>query len=105
MTLSSSAGPTEEPIDVSLLSGFAFACRPDCGLCCFTSPRVDAEDAERLRAVAPDARIVPRGRERCVAARPDGGACQFLTQLRCRVHEVRPAPCREFPISVHVGLR
>lgn len=94
-----------DPIDVSLLSGFVFACRPDCGLCCFTSPRLDVGDSERLRVVAPEARIVGRGGERCIAARPDGGACQFLSQLRCRVHPARPAPCREFPVSVHVGLR
>lgn len=43
--------------------------------------------------------------ERCVAARPEGGACQFLRELRCTVHDARPAPCREFPVVVHVGTR
>ncbi|MGA7477277.1 MAG: YkgJ family cysteine cluster protein [Thermoplasmata archaeon] len=101
-------GPTERPvpeIDVALLSGFGFSCRPDCGLCCFASPRLDRDDETRLRAAAPKARVVLEGGERCVAARPDGGACQFLDHLRCAVHAARPAPCREFPVSVHIGTR
>ncbi|MGA8711006.1 MAG: YkgJ family cysteine cluster protein [Thermoplasmata archaeon] len=90
-------------VDLSLLSGFEFACLPGCGLCCFTSPRLDPEDAARLESVAPDALLVDAGSERRLAARPEGGACQFLTDLRCGIHLARPAPCREFPISVHVG--
>lgn len=92
-------------LDITLLSGFEFACLSGCGLCCFASPRLDGEDATRLRAVAPHARVVSEGGERRLATRPDGGACQFLFGLRCRVHEARPAPCREFPISVHIGTR
>jgi Fe-S-cluster containining protein len=92
-------------LDVSLLSGFAFSCLPGCGLCCFTSPRLDSEDEIRLRARAPRALIVIEEGERRIAARPDGGACQFLTDLRCGAHDARPAPCREFPISVHIGAR
>jgi len=92
-------------LDVSLLSGFRFGCLPGCGLCCFTSPRLDREDGTLLAAVAPEALLVQEGRERRLAARPDGGACQFLREMRCGVHRARPAPCREFPISVHVGTR
>jgi len=92
-------------IDVALLSGFGFSCLPDCGLCCFTSPRLDRDDETRLHAVSPQARIALEGRETCLAARPEGGACQFLDHLRCAVHAARPAPCREFPVSVHIGTR
>jgi len=92
-------------IDVSLLSGFGFTCRPDCGLCCFASPRLDPLDEQRLRAVAPDVRVEREDGERCIASRPEGGACQFLHELRCRVHSARPAPCREYPVSVHIGTR
>ncbi len=92
-------------VDVSLLSGFGFSCLPGCGLCCFASPRLDRDDESRLRTAAPRVRVVLEGGERCVAARPDGGACQFLDHLRCTVHAVRPAPCREFPVSVHIGTR
>jgi Fe-S-cluster containining protein len=101
-------GPTERPapeVDVSLLSGFDFSCLPDCGLCCYASPRLDRDDEVRLCAAAPKVSIVLEGGERCVAARPDGGACQFLEDLRCGVHAARPAPCREFPVSVHIGTR
>ena len=92
-------------LDTSLLEGFRFSCRPECGLCCFTSPRLMGEDERRLRHVAPAVPIISRDGERCVAARPDGGACQLLREFRCAHHAARPAPCREFPVSVHVGAR
>ncbi len=97
--------PSTPELDVTLLSGFSFACLPGCGLCCFTSPRLDRDDEPRIRAAAPDVSVVFLEGERRLAARPDGGACQFLNDLRCGVHDARPALCREFPISVHVGSR
>lgn len=99
----SESAPTE--LDLTLLSGFSFACLPGCGLCCFTSPRLDRDDEPRIRALAPEVSILSVDKERRLAARPDGGACQFLNDLRCGVHRARPAPCREFPISVHAGIR
>lgn len=92
-------------IDVTLLRGVSFQCLPGCGLCCFASPRLSRKDEAELRQVSPVLRIHIEEGERRLAARPDGGACQFLTDLRCRVHDRRPAPCREFPILVHVGTR
>ncbi|HTT15724.1 MAG TPA: YkgJ family cysteine cluster protein, partial [Thermoplasmata archaeon] len=92
-------------LDVALVQGFSFACRPDCGLCCFASPRISPGEQHALRVVAPQATFVGRGRDRYLSARPDGGACQFLANLRCGVHAQRPAPCREFPITVHLGER
>ncbi len=92
-------------LDTALLDGFAFACRPDCGLCCFASPRITPRERDRLRESTAQVEIVGRGRDLFLASRPDGGACQFLRSRRCGVHALRPAPCREFPISVHVGTR
>lgn len=40
-----------------------------------------------------------------IASRPNGGACWFLQNEKCRAHSVRPATCREFPLVVHVGPR
>ena len=92
-------------LDTALLDGFAFTCRPDCGLCCFASPRITPRERDRLRASVADVEIDGRGRDLFLASRPDGGACQFLRSARCGVHALRPAPCREFPITVHVGER
>lgn len=100
-----SSGPSSPSVDVALLSGFGFSCLPGCGLCCFASPRLDGNDEALLRASAPQALVVIGDGERRIAARPGGGACQFLTNLKCGVHSARPAPCREFPISVHIGAR
>jgi len=98
-------GTNVSGIDTTLLEGFSFDCRPDCGLCCFASPRLDRADEDRLRAVVPTARLVMVGGERCIGARENGGACQFLVARRCGVHSARPAPCREYPVLVHVGAR
>ena len=98
------AGPTPA-LDVSLLAGFHYACRPDCGLCCFAEPRVTPRERTQLLSIAPTLGFVERGREECIAARPEGGACGLLRNLRCGGHPARPSPCREFPISVHLGER
>jgi Fe-S-cluster containining protein len=95
----------EDLLDVQLLRGAQFRCRPDCGLCCYAEPRAEPDEARTLLTIAPEVRWVGRGPDRFVAARPDGGACQFLSELRCGVHRGRPAPCREFPVTVHVGTR
>ncbi len=97
--------PGELAIDTGLLRAFRYACRPDCGLCCFASPRTTPEEIVTLRRLDPSLRWVERGRDRFLSSRPDGGACQALAAHRCRVHAARPHPCREFPVTVHVGHR
>lgn len=92
-------------LDLSLLDGFRYACRPDCGLCCFATPRVSRSEREALLRIAPAVELVGAEPDRFLAARSDGGACQFLRDRRCGVHAARPAPCREFPVDVHVGFR
>lgn len=92
-------------LELHLLGGFRYTCRPECGLCCYAEPRADAPDRARLVAVDPEVRFVGHGPDQFLASRPNGGACQFLSGNRCRAHAVRPHPCREFPVSVHVGHR
>jgi Fe-S-cluster containining protein len=95
----------EDLLDVEQLRGARFECRPDCGLCCYAEPRVEPAEARSLLTIAPAVRWVGGGSNRFLAARPNGGACQFLSAHRCGVHGARPAPCREFPVTVHVGTR
>lgn len=97
--------PSAPALDTSLLRGFGFACRPDCGLCCFATPRATRSELAALVARRPDLEVIDDGSERLLAARPRGGACQLLTELRCSAHDLRPHPCREFPLTVHVGSR
>jgi Fe-S-cluster containining protein len=98
-------GPGIPSLDLALLNGVRFECRPECGLCCYAEPRLRPAEKVRLLRIAPAAEIVAHGGEEFLAARHDGGACQFLVDRRCAVHAVRPAPCREFPLTVHVGRR
>jgi Fe-S-cluster containining protein len=98
-------GPTTATLDVELLAGFRYACRPDCGLCCFTEPRLDAGDRVELLQIQPEVELVEGPDGSHLQARSDGGACQFLDRHRCGIHPQRPYPCREFPVTVHVGIR
>ncbi len=92
-------------LDLALVHGFRFSCRVDCGLCCFAEPRVEPPEASRLIQLDPAASFRKRGADRYLSARPEGGACQFLVDLRCRWHADRPQPCREYPVTVHLGRR
>lgn len=92
-------------IDTELLRGFHFQCRPDCGLCCYATPRIEGPERGPIVRRFPQARFVFGEGGVLLAARPNGGACQFLEHHRCRAHDVRPHPCREFPITVHIGHR
>jgi len=92
------------PLDLSLTEGFRFECRPDCGLCCYASPALSPAEVAPLLAIAPTFRPSgdPPG---FIPSRPDGGACLFLHAQRCTVHEARPGPCAEFPLSAHLAER
>lgn len=95
--------PDAPPIDLSLLRGARFHCRPDCGLCCYTSPSITPTEHYRLLQIEPELSVLedPGGRGRGLAhlgARNEGGACQLLEHSRCRAHLARPFPCRSFPL-------
>ena len=96
---------TAPELDIELVRGFRFQCRPDCGLCCYAEPRIEFEERARLVQLVPEVEVRGSGAHRYLAARPDGGACRLLTDQRCRAHEARPSPCREFPLVVHIGER
>jgi Putative zinc- or iron-chelating domain len=92
-------------LDTALLSGVAYACRPDCGLCCYAEPLVTPTERAGLVQLVPGAPFVRRGRHEFLRSHPDGGACRLLEHHRCVAHPARPSPCREFPLTTHVGLR
>ncbi|MCI4372375.1 MAG: YkgJ family cysteine cluster protein [Thermoplasmata archaeon] len=95
----------EPEVDTALLRGFRYGCRPGCGLCCFAQPRADPEERRELLRIVPTAEFVGSGGVSYLRAHADGGACGLLEDLRCSAHGVRPHPCQEFPIHVHVGTR
>jgi Fe-S-cluster containining protein len=94
------------PIDWGLIRGFSFQCRPDCGLCCYTTPALTPSERSTLIELRPELPVLggPGGRA-LLASRTDGGACALLSKNRCGAHAVRPGACRRFPLDVHVGDR
>ncbi len=93
-------------MDVALLEGVDFTCRPDCGLCCYATPAVTAAERSGLLQIQPESTFLAGERDAAyLAARPEGGACQFLSHRQCSVHRARPFPCIVFPIIVHAGDR
>ena len=67
---------------------------------------MSASEREVLLKIHPETDFVPaaQGFEQ-IPCRPDGGACVFLAAERCTVRDVRPFPCRSFPVGVHIGGR
>ncbi len=102
----SAADPILLPIDWTLIHGFDFICRPDCGLCCYTSPALTPKERTSLLQLLPELPILggPGGRA-FIGSRPAGGACALLSSERCGAHSMRPSPCRRFPLDVHIGDR
>ena len=99
-----STGPAD--LDLRLLTVGRFRCRPDCALCCFATPAASPSEVVAIREFDPATPwLAGSGPFRLVASRPHGGACHFLSDLRCRAHAVRPLPCQEFPVTVHLGAR
>ncbi len=96
---------TVPDLDLALLHGFRYGCRPDCALCCYAEPRVEEDERVRLVRIAPEMDLTRRSDGSFLRARPEGGGCQFLNGTRCAVWDARPGPCQEFPVSVHVGER
>jgi hypothetical protein len=93
------------PVDISPLSGFSYACRPECGLCCYAEPLVAPAEKGALVRILPEAEFVRRGRHEFLRSHSEGGACVLLEANRCRAHPNRPSVCREFPLTAHVGVR
>lgn len=96
----------EPPVDRALLAGFSFRCRPGCGLCCYATPAVTPSEQARLVQLEPAAPFFEEGTGFArIASRPNGGACYFLSDNLCRCHPIRPFPCAEYPLGLHVGER
>lgn len=98
-------GGADLNLDTSTLAGLRYACRPECGLCCYAEPLVTPSEKRSLLQIAPNTEFAVHGRFEYVRSRPEGGACQLLAEHRCAAHAARPGPCREYPLSGYLGAR
>lgn len=95
-------------IDASELDGKDFSCLENCAMCCLCQPELsDAELEIFEKAGLTDGltreHIQGYVSDKTTAIKLQGGngACHFLKERICTIHEIRPAFCRQFPVQVH----
>jgi hypothetical protein len=70
-----------------------------CSLCCHdTAMPLREEDAARLASLGHARERFARVEDGWLLLRNEGGACAFLQQGKCSVHEARPEGCRLYPL-------
>jgi Fe-S-cluster containining protein len=95
-------------VDVSELRGKAYRCLDGCAMCCLCQPELSMDELAVFRKFG----LVPGlTRDHIQGYRTDeptaiklqggNGACHFLLDRRCTIHDKRPAFCRQFPVHVH----
>jgi Fe-S-cluster containining protein len=93
-------------VDTRLVQGFRFSCQPQCGLCCYTSPRIRPVEIRLLQAQNVPVTVIGKSsRGGWIPARRAGGACECLRRSRCQIYAYRPRPCRQYPLNLFVGDR
>ena len=95
-------------IDQSELKNKAYQCLDNCAMCCLCQPELSEEELARfqkhdLTAGLTREHIQGYTTDHPTAIKMQGGngACYFLKDRRCTIHEHRPAFCQQFPVHVH----
>ncbi len=100
-------------IDYSELERYDYQCLDDCGLCCLCQPELDDDELAVFRKAGLEEGLtnyhVQGGQKTdeptAIKLQGGRGACHFLKDLRCQIHDVRPRPCRQFPVQIHLLRR
>ncbi len=95
-------------IDTSELKNKSYECLDDCAMCCLCQPEISEEELARFRKNDLAAGLTKEHVQGFITEQPTAiklqggnGACYFLKDRRCSIHEHRPAFCRQFPVHVH----
>lgn len=99
-------------IDTSELEDHSYQCLDDCGLCCLCQPELDDDELEIFKEAGLENRLTNyhvqgQRTDEPTAIKLQGGrgACNFLRGMRCQIHDIRPRPCRHFPVQIHLLRR
>lgn len=95
-------------IDASELKNKSYGCLDNCSMCCYCQPEISEEELARFKKYGLTAGLTKEHIQGYVTDQPTAiklqggnGACHFLKDKRCTIHDKRPAFCRQFPVHVH----
>jgi Fe-S-cluster containining protein len=100
-------------VDMSELDGKSYTCLEGCAMCCLCQPELTKEEVKMfetdlyLSGGLTDEHIDGRKSPIPNAVKLQGGcgACHFLKNRLCTIHEIKPHFCRQFPVHVHLLRR
>ncbi|MBA3045916.1 MAG: YkgJ family cysteine cluster protein [Candidatus Thermoplasmatota archaeon] len=95
-------------IDKSELKNKSFECLDGCAMCCLCQPELSMEELARFKKYGLAAGLTHEHIQGHVTDEPTAiklqggnGACHFLLDRRCTIHDLRAASCRQFPVHLH----
>ncbi len=95
-------------IDASELQGKSFVCLEGCAMCCLCQPELSMDEVARFRKYGLTAGLTREHIQGHMTDEPTAiklqggtGACHFLRDRRCTIHDKRAASCRQFPVHLH----
>lgn len=95
-------------IDKSEMQDKSFECLDGCAMCCLCQPLLSSDELARFRKHGLIAGLTREHIQGHVTDEPTAiklqggnGACHFLKDRRCTIHDLRAASCRQFPVHLH----
>ena len=100
-------------VDYSLLRNMSFNCLEECGFCCTYKPELLMNEYKFFRKNKTTKDSIERGSindpesedRYSFFLQNNIGACVFLKNKKCQIHNIRPLKCRTFPINIYFGWR
>ncbi len=99
-------------IDTTELKNKSYQCLDNCAMCCLCQPEISEAELARFQEHGLTAGLTRQHTQGYTTDQPTAiklqggnGACHFLKDRRCTIHQQRPAFCRQFPIHVHAFQR
>lgn len=94
--------------DLCELEKKSFVCLDNCAMCCLCQPELSPEELAVFRKRGLTAGLTKNHIQGYTTDEPTAiklqggnGACHFLRDRRCTIHDYRPAFCRQFPVHLH----
>jgi len=100
-------------IDMTELEGKSFNCLDGCAMCCLCQPELSSDELKLFEGDLYLSNGLTREHiDGHKSAKPNAiklqggcGACYYLKNRLCTIHELKPHFCRQFPVHVHLLRR